>query len=342
MARFPAPHPEKEARLAALLASRGADAILLEDRANIAWLAEGADVHCDLFGDRGVARIWWTSGRRIVLTDVIEESRLRSEEFGDAFDVQGGPWWECRELPRADRLLRDREGDLLAPLRSPLVDSDLARLRALARDAADASEEALLSVRRGERELDIAARWIAALRERDMQVPVCLVAADERAFRYRHPIPGTTRFQRNLLAGMCATRHGLVVCLSRLMSAGEPDAELRRRHAAVLEVERALHAATRPGATLGEVFAAGVDAYSRTGYPDEWKLHHQGGPMGYRTRERIATPGDSTLVVERQSYGWNPSIAGAKAEDTLLADGEVLTRMRHWPLCDGRPGIARV
>ena len=342
MARFPAPHPEKEARLAALLAAHGADAILIEDRADIAWLAEGADVHCDLFGTGGVARLFWAPGRRLVLTDVIEAARLAAEEFGGAWEVRSGAWWETRELPTARELLRAADGDLLAPLRAPLVDTDLARLRALARDAASASEEALLATRPGECELDIAARWIAALRARGMQVPVCLVAADERARLYRHPVPGTTRFTRNLLAGMCATRHGLVVCLSRLLSVGEPEDELRRRHAAVLEVERAIHEATRPGNTLGAVLEAGMAAYARSGYADEWRFHHQGGPMGYRTRERIAKPGDATLVVERQSYGWNPSIAGAKAEDTILAGGEVLTRMPYWPLVDGRPDIARV
>ncbi len=65
--------------------------------------------------------------------------------------------------------------------------------------------------------------------------------------------------------------------------------------------------------------------------------------MGYRTRERIATPGDPALVVAGQSYGWNPSIAGVKAEDTLYVNSqgvaEVLTQMPAWPLHEGRPAI---
>jgi antitoxin VapB len=85
-----------------------------------------------------------------------------------------------------------------------------------------------------------------------------------------------------------------------------------------------------------------MDAYRAVGFADEWRLHHQGGSLGYRTRERIATPGDATPIVAGQSYGWNPSIAGAKAEDAILCGGEVLTRVPHWPSVLGRPDILRV
>jgi Xaa-Pro aminopeptidase len=347
MARRLAPCPEKEARLAAFLAQRGAEAVLLTDRANIAWLANGADVHCDLFGASGVAQLLWSPQQRLVLTSNIEAARLAEEEFGDAWSIQSAPWWTPHAALPYPRLVCDTDpDDPLAAVRAPLTAGDVERLRSLGRDAADATQEALLSTHPGERELDVAARWIHALRARDLQVPVCLVAADERAYRYRHPIPTEARVQRNLLAGMCATRDGLVVCLSRILSVGTPSADLVRRHAAVRQVERALHEATRAGQTLGQVLQAGMSAYASVGFAEEWQHHHQGGPMGYRTRERIATPNDPTLVVAGQSYGWNPSIAGVKAEDTLFVDsrgvGEVLTRMTAWPLEDGRPAIAQL
>jgi antitoxin VapB len=92
---------------------------------------------------------------------------------------------------------------------------------------------------------------------------------------------------------------------------------------------------TQPGWTLGEVFEVTQGAYAKTGYPDEWRLHHQGGPAGFEPREYVAVPGSSDLVSVGQVYAWNPSITGAKSEDTILVgeDGnEVLTTIPDWPM----------
>jgi Xaa-Pro aminopeptidase len=78
---------------------------------------------------------------------------------------------------------------------------------------------------------------------------------------------------------------------------------------------------TRPGVTLGEVFADIERSYREMGYPDEWKRHHQGGTTGYATREVIATPGSDIMIEEGMAFAWNPSIAGAKAEETFVLTG---------------------
>jgi hypothetical protein len=50
--------------------------------------------------------------------------------------------------------------------------------------------------------------------------------------------------------------------------------------------------------------------------------------IGYIGRERLATPGDRTLLQANHALAWNPSIVGAKSEDTILindAGFEVIT-----------------
>ena len=50
---------------------------------------------------------------------------------------------------------------------------------------------------------------------------------------------------------------------------------------------------------------------------------------GYASREVIATPFTDVPIELGQAFSWNPSVTGAKAEDTfvLTADGpEVVTR----------------
>jgi antitoxin VapB len=81
-------------------------------------------------------------------------------------------------------------------------------------------------------------------------------------------------------------------------------------------------------------FAAGLAAYRREGYPEEWRLHHQGGPTGYATREYLATPSSDEVLLERQPMAWNPSITGTKSEDTFLVarDGPTYVTMSDsWP-----------
>jgi len=117
-------------------------------------------------------------------------------------------------------------------------------------------------------------------------------------------------------------------------SFGEPDAELRHRYAACARVNAAFIAATRPGARVSDVFAAGVAAYAAAGFSDEWKLHHQGGALGYACRDYIADLGCPEVVQENQLFSWNPSLAGTKFEDSILvtsAGQEVLTEMSNWP-----------
>jgi antitoxin VapB len=113
-----------------------------------------------------------------------------------------------------------------------------------------------------------------------------------------------------------------------------PD-DLRRKADAVARLDAAFIAATRPGVKLKEIFIAGIGAYARAGYPDEWTLHHQGGVAGYEPREFFATPTATFEVASRQVYAWNPSITGAKSEDSILvneAGFEVLTRIDGWPM----------
>jgi len=99
-------------------------------------------------------------------------------------------------------------------------------------------------------------------------------------------------------------------------------------------VEGELIQATRPGKTLGELLQVSQEAYRRADLGDEWRMHHQGGAAGYEPREYLALPGSPVAVALGQAFAWNPSVAGAKSEDTILvgeAEDEVLTAIDGWP-----------
>jgi Xaa-Pro aminopeptidase len=341
----------KEQRLVDFCARRGVDGVHLRRRSNIAWITDGVDTHIDLSDRRGIAEVVWTPSKKIVLTDNIESPRLVAEEFGKEWEVWATNWWEdgASVGGLGLRLVSDWPEDEIAPLRWSLTDGEIPRVQKLGREAAMALEGVMKVVCGGEdgwSEHRLAGEVIGALRARNIHAPVMLVASDERLARFRHPIPTDKPIRRIVMAAICAQRHGLTVSATRIVSFGPVDSELRRRHEAVCEVDRTLHARTRPGVRWCDVLDAGQRVYEETGFADEWKKHHQGGPMGYELREFKATPTESRVVVERQLVGWNPSITGTKSEDTILVreDGhEIVTATGEWPVIghgvEARPDI---
>jgi antitoxin VapB len=158
------------------------------------------------------------------------------------------------------------------------------------------------------------------------------------------------RLGRHALLAVTAERDGLHVSMTRLVSFGRAPTNLARLLAAAAKVDAGMLLASRPGATLGDVFGVAAGAYEAQGFPGEWRRHHQGGLTGYRGREVFATPGSEVVIPDVCAVAWNPSITGgAKSEDTALVgpDGvEVLTRTPELPELDvdglARPAVVEV
>jgi hypothetical protein len=88
--------------------------------------------------------------------------------------------------------------------------------------------------------------------------------------------------------------------------------------------------ATRPGRTLTEAFADFQRFYADEGFPKEWMLH-QGGMIGYASREIIAAP-HRAANTGRPGLRLELLLTGAKAEETfvLIEDGpEVITLLEE-------------
>jgi hypothetical protein len=112
--------------------------------------------------------------------------------------------------------------------------------------------------------------------------------------------------------------------VTRIVDLDDPDPELQRRQAACDEILRRMRTeAARPHRTLAEAFEDCRRFYREVGFPGEESRHHQGGTTGYRSREIIATPRTRQAIRVGQAFAWNPSVTGAKAEETfvLLASG---------------------
>jgi antitoxin VapB len=209
------------------------------------------------------------------------------------------------------------------------------KFRELGQICATAMAEAIRAVQPGMTEYEIAAILGQATQKQGAQPIVNLIATDERIFKFRHPLPTGKKLEKYAMLVLCGRRWGLIASITRLAHFGPLPDELKRKETAVAQIDAAMIAATRPGAALKDVFERATAVYAQTGFPDEWKLHHQGGPAGFEPREYVATPTATEIVVAGQAYAWNPSITGTKSEDSILVGengNEVVTAVSDWPM----------
>jgi Xaa-Pro aminopeptidase len=337
----------KQQRIEGLLEQHGLDALLLQRVSSFAGATCGAASYVNTASSNGEAQLLITPDGRHLITNNIEAPRLEQEEqlAAQGWEFHVTPWYQAgatvAELTSGRKLGADAPypgavnvAGEMARLRTNLVPEEKERFRALGQLCATAMNDAIRAVRPGQTEYEIAGCLAHEAERRGVQPIVNLIAADERVFSFRHPLPTDKELVSYAMLVLCGRKWGLVCSITRLVHFGQLPAELRRKAEAVAQVDATFIAATRPQQTLGEVFEQAMGAYAAAGFPDEWQDHHQGGPAGYEPREYIATPGSDDVVSAGQAYAWNPSITGAKSEDTILvgeAENEVLTSIAGWP-----------
>ena len=345
-------------RLSAFLDREGLDAAWFGTPNSFSWLTGGSNV-VDRDADVGVAAAGYVRDRGfVVVTDNIEAERLADEAVPDTFDVERVPWYESSLAAAvADATPGSGAADFDVPgldsldasqLRRPLSPGDVERYRELGRAVATAVERVAVELHPDDTEREVAAGLRVALATRGIESPVVLVGGAERAQSYRHCTPSGADLGSYALLSVTAERGGLYVSATRTVAfEGAPD-WLDERHHAAMRVEATAVEATRTAAvsgdhnsggedgrgTAGDVFDAIVDAYDDLGESGEWRAHHQGGAAGFAGREWIATPDGDERVDAPMAYAYNPTVRGAKSEDTvLISDGDaaVLTRTGNWP-----------
>ncbi len=358
-----AEYRRKLTSLRELMARQEWEWVLLQSPGSFAWLSGGGRSFIVAGDPRGVGFLLASQASVHLLAANIEIPRLPDEELaGLDLTVQAVPWPEffadpvpaVRAITGGAVLASDLPlpgavdgSSQLRELRSRLGADDIARYRLLGRDTALAVEQTAREVGPGESEFSAAARLQEKLNRSGIVAPVLLVASDRRIWTHRHPLPTGKAIERYLMLVACALRDGLWCSITRLAHFGKPDPDLSARAAACAQVDSAYIAASVPGNTVEQAFTAGRSAYAAQGYPDEWRLHHQGGPAGYGSREFFAGTGPDLQIQFGHSFAWNPSIAGVKSEDTVIVTGspdgaprsEVITETGDWPQLSG-PGQA--
>lgn len=324
---------EKEKRVRAFLQSKGLKAILLKRQANFCWMTGGGLNLVGIATELGATSLLITEDSKFLITNNIEAPRMIEEEGLEkqGFLVKTFPWHEDQEasiikeltggspfgsdvpFPNAMTLTEE-----IARLRYSLTPEELKRYRWLGKKVSSALEKTMMKTKKGEKESAVVGRLCREL-WKDRIDPITLMsAADERISKFRHPIPTEKRVEKFLMVSVNARKWGLIVSLTRFVHFGELPAELREKYEANVLIDCTMMAHTRPGIPAREVLQKGIDAYQEKGYPEEWRLHHQGGSIGYTGRDYRTNLHTPDIIQENQAFTWNPSLTGTKSEDTML------------------------
>lgn len=363
----------------AYLRDRNYDGVLLSRVDNFAMATGGRRNYVNAAVDSGVASLFVPrDGTPSVICDNIEAPRIMEEELdGAGVDARTFKWFEGNAADLAKDEFNgtlvsdtgtagDNVHENLACLRGLLTETELEKYRRLGKLASEAMVAVLDSIIREDHEADIAARLHAEGAKRRCHVPVCLIAADDRIAKFRHPLPTqgrllvgeptSRRVDKYVMVAGCFQREGLVVSMTRFKRLDELPEGIAGGYDRVCAVDAAMQEASQPGKTLGHVFSACQAAYEDFGFgPTEWHNHHQGGLTGYGARTRKAMPNDAALIMDPlwpqliepvlgykvefgHAFAWNPSAPGVKSEDTfiLLPDGgqEIVSATPQLPAVD--------
>lgn len=322
---------------------KGLDALVLRRNPNLAWAIAGRS-HVPTTIDAACFDLIITQDSATAITNVVEAPRLIAEELPSEITVNTVPWSQGRDplLPAGAKIGSDQPGgdrvDLsveIEVIRGSLIAEDVARFKEICSDAAIALGYAMKEVSQDDREVDVAGLITRSLWRANLEIAFLGVAGQDRVEKFRHPLPTNSLVGNRVSASICAKRKGLIAAVTRIVTFGPMAQESLARYEGIYKVEAAMFDATVVGNAFSDPINAAIKAYPENGFEkDEWQKHHQGGPTGYLPRDWPANQGTTRAIADNQPIAWNPTGAGWKAEDTILATKSginILTNDPDWP-----------
>ncbi|MDX2244591.1 MAG: M24 family metallopeptidase [Leptolyngbyaceae cyanobacterium bins.302] len=320
-----------------VLAETGTAALRLRGTDWFAWATAGGSNTVLLAAETGVAEVLVTATEAWILTDEIEAQRLQNEQLSQDENLPYqwfvNPWAEgskrsslIQEVTNGGKILSDQPSDRLeSPLPTSLIDqrrvllpSEISRYREVGRLATEAMTEVLTQAQPTWTEYQLAGAGAEALWARGLHPVLTLAAGDRRLPLYRHPLPSGETLGRQAMLVFCARGAGLIVSLTRFVCFGTLSEQDKKPHQALAEIEATALNQSQINTPLNQVYHALAEAYEQYGYPNAIREHHQGGTAGYGAREVVATPETRDRLAANMAVAWNPSIPGAKIEDTFV------------------------
>jgi Xaa-Pro aminopeptidase len=305
-----------------------------------AWATAGGSNTVLLAAETGVAEVLVTEAEAWILSDEIEAQRLQDEQLPqqnhhnleESYKIYINPWAEfcdresfVREATKDGIILSDRPTQAEFPLPKSLIThkqvmspGELERYRQVGQLASCAMTEVLSVAQPTWTESQLAGAGAQALWAKGLQPLLILAAGERRLPLYRNPLPSQEAIQRQAMLVFCARGYGLMISLTRFVCFGSLSAQDQKLHQTVADIEAVALQKSQLGTPLSDIYNSLAQAYEQQGFGGAIREHHQGGTAGYQVRELIATPAISDRLAANMVLAWNPSLSGAKIEDTFV------------------------
>ncbi len=337
---------EKHARVRTLLVATGADALLLQDHANIAWFTAGADpARCTTEGCQ--TSLFVTDDARLFATNAVDSAQwFEREAFGLGFQLKQREWFQphaalVEDLCQGRKVVSDSgiEGTLsvakdIVRLRQPLTDLEVDRIRRLSKVLVHAVEISARQIRPGVSEASVAGELSHRLIRRTVTPVRIQVCADGRNVRYRHWSYSEDPIESYATVSCIAKRWGLHVAVSRTVCLNQVPEELWEAHKKAVLIHATGMYFSRTGRKLNDVWPKVRRIYDKFGMPTEWQLADQAEIIGYRAMEHQLTPYSEYELQAPTAMYWHPGIGAALPGDTILVmpgGCEIVTKSSAWP-----------
>ncbi|MCG8484797.1 MAG: M24 family metallopeptidase [Clostridia bacterium] len=320
-----------------IIAEKNAGALIINSQVNFSYLTRGKG-YIGLASTIACGSIIITLKDVYLVADNIEAQRLKDEQLTktQGIIIKEYPWDDPEQKAKVmDEILKGckvldeaQAANEIFKIRTVLTDEDLKEYEALCLESAIILENICKGLKPGVSECELAGEISKKLWEKGLEPITILIGFDERAQKYRHPVFTDKKLKHYAMVAICTRKNGLICSVTRNVLLGY-DAKMIEKHEKCAYVDAVFTAGLKEGRPLSDIYKEAIKAYASQGYEGEYKYHHQGGLTGFMPRELKANIDAHHVVRVNEAYAFNPSIQGAKSEDTVVVTKDGLKNLTY-------------
>ncbi|KAF2956771.1 aminopeptidase P family protein [Marinitoga sp. 38H-ov] len=313
-----------------LLREEGLEGIWLKNNINFSWIFNGRG-WISISNEKASGSLLITKNDIYFITNNIEEKRLINEEITKDFELKiiSHMWYEkdidiVKDIVSLDKLGTDINigNNIEEQIKLIRMEfEDIERYKNDGKTVMEIFESTLLNITPKMTELEVAGNVYRDLQKEGFTSYVILVFSDNSRKEYRHNLPRRIKIGDKGFVSICTTNGGPIISLTRAFSFSN-DIDYIKQHELNAKLEAMIINETKPGKTMSYMFKKIKELYTKLGYEKEFYMHHQGGIIGYNTRESLALPNNEIIIKDKMAFCWNPTITGTKSEDTFILNNE--------------------